>query len=142
MNNSSVVHIKHGPTSVSIEAFPELAGRLLNIAQEFDKPESDTIVGEIELFALFLEHCVEDIGVLALGVFDEFIRQFCTNGCSIHVAVQEHGLGEESARAVLRAYYSLWKFDEAKPRYRNAAVSAAPALLASSSAHLMAMFGG
>ncbi|PIA14341.1 fatty acid synthase [Coemansia reversa NRRL 1564] len=142
MATTSVVYIKHGSTSVVIKTLPELADKLRNLASKFQTPDSDILLSEIELYAQFLEHCVANDDTLALVVFDAFIQKFCVNGWSIHVAVQEYGLSNESAQAVLRAYYSLWKMDEAQSKYREAAANTPPALLGSSSVRLMAMFGG
>ncbi|KAJ2611435.1 hypothetical protein H4S08_003155, partial [Coemansia sp. RSA 1365] len=142
MATTSVAYIKHGPTSVAIETSPELAVKLHNLANNFKTLDSDILISEIELYALFLKHCVANDDALALVIFDAFIQKFCANGSSIHVAVQEYGLSNESAQAVLRAYYSLWKMDEAQSRYRNAAANTPSALLGSSSVCLMAMFGG
>ncbi|KAJ2811657.1 fatty acid synthase alpha subunit Lsd1, partial [Coemansia sp. 'formosensis'] len=102
------------------------------------------ILSAIELHAAFIQHCVESGSPeAALAVFDAFSQTYGTDTSNIHVIVQARGLDEAAARRMLKGYFSAWSIasnDSLPSSLRSAA--ATPALFATESAGLMAMFGG
>ncbi|KAJ2345467.1 fatty acid synthase alpha subunit Lsd1, partial [Coemansia sp. RSA 2673] len=98
----------------------------------------------IELHAAFIEHCV-DFGSskVALAVFGAFCQAFDTCTSDIHVIVQACGLDEAAARRVLKGYFSAWSIVSNHTGSSPTKVSTqSPALFATESCGLMAMFGG
>ncbi|KAJ2039514.1 fatty acid synthase alpha subunit Lsd1 [Coemansia sp. S3946] len=98
----------------------------------------------IELHAASIEHCV-DFGSskVALAVFGAFCQAFDTCTSDIHVIVQACGLDEAAARRVLKGYFSAWSIVSNHTGSSPTKVSTqSPALFATESCGLMAMFGG
>ncbi|KAJ2879371.1 fatty acid synthase alpha subunit Lsd1, partial [Coemansia aciculifera] len=98
----------------------------------------------IELHADFIQHCINCGGLeAALAVFDAFCRAYGIATSDIHVVVQALGLDEAAARRVLRGYFSAWPIVSNHIDSPSTKVSAStPALIATDSLGLMAMFGG
>ncbi|KAJ2354014.1 hypothetical protein GGF43_003352 [Coemansia sp. RSA 2618] len=141
MDNHVTVDITHGSVVVSIDVMPE-HGRLVGaMAKQFSPTKSDTAT-PIELHAQFLEHCMTQSQDVAQAVLGDFCRTYGIPATSIHVVVQQHGLDEAAARQVLKAYYLLWDVPAAHCYYFDPANAAQPALFASASARVTAMFGG
>ncbi|KAJ2826149.1 fatty acid synthase alpha subunit Lsd1, partial [Coemansia sp. 'formosensis'] len=98
----------------------------------------------IGLHAAFIQHCVESGSPeAALAVFDAFSQTYGTDTSDIHVIVQARGLSEAAARRVLKGYFSAWSIvsSGSSPSSLRPA-TATPALFATKSVGLMAMFGG
>ncbi|KAJ2247584.1 hypothetical protein GGH97_002064 [Coemansia sp. RSA 475] len=140
MTALTVVSIRHGSVSIDLKAMPDFADQLLELALQFEQLEFDGTPGHLELFALFLEFCVQHSNPLALLVFEALNNELRADKTNIHVAIQQQELSEERARAIIRAYYSLWDVPDARALYQAAVGH--PALLSSASTHLMALFGG
>ncbi|KAJ2208115.1 fatty acid synthase alpha subunit Lsd1 [Coemansia sp. RSA 521] len=140
MTALTVVSIRHGSVSIDLKAMPDFADQLLELALQFEQLEFDGTPGHLELFALFLEFCVQHSNPLALLVFEALNNELRADKTNIHVAIQQQELSEERARAIIRAYYSLWDVPDACALYQAAVGH--PALLSSASTHLMALFGG
>ncbi|KAJ2655625.1 hypothetical protein IW148_005963 [Coemansia sp. RSA 1199] len=126
MTTLTVVRINHGPVSIALKAESDSAYQLLELAFQFEQSEFDGTPERLELFASFLE--------FSLNV------ELRAGDINIHVAIQQQELSEERARAIIRAYYSLWDVPGARVLYQ--ATVGQPALLSSDSTHLMALFGG
>ncbi|KAJ2559455.1 fatty acid synthase alpha subunit Lsd1, partial [Coemansia sp. RSA 1822] len=140
MTTLTVVRINHGPVSIALKAESDSAYQLLELALQFEQSEFDGTPGRLELFALFLEFCVQHSEPLALLVFEALNDELRADETNIHVAIQQQKLSEERARAIICAYYSLWNVPGARVLYQAAPQQ--PALLSSDSTHLMALFGG
>ncbi|KAJ1850899.1 fatty acid synthase alpha subunit Lsd1, partial [Coemansia sp. RSA 638] len=140
MTTLTVVRINHGPVSIALKAIPDSAVQLHELALQFEQSEFDGTPGRLELFASFLEFCIQHSKPLALLVFEALNDELRAGDTNIHVAIQQQELSEERARAIIRAYYSLWNVPGARVLYQAAPQQ--PALLSSDSTHLMALFGG
>ncbi|KAJ2492835.1 fatty acid synthase alpha subunit Lsd1 [Coemansia sp. RSA 2050] len=134
-----VVCVDRGSNSIEIGVAIELADIVQALANSFSAgaavPHS-----AIELHAAFIQHCV-DFGSsdVVLAVFNSFCQTFDTATSDIHAIVQSLGLDEAAAQRVLKGYFSAWPIVNSHGTWP---IAAAPALFASDSVGLMAMFGG
>ncbi|KAJ2487623.1 fatty acid synthase alpha subunit Lsd1 [Coemansia sp. RSA 2050] len=98
------------------------------------------VLSAIELHAAFIQHCVEfGSSDAVLAVFSSFCQTFDTATSDIHAIVQSLGLNEAAARRVLKGYFSAWPIIN---NHGTWPIAATPALFASDSVGLMAIFGG
>ncbi|KAJ2739022.1 hypothetical protein GGI20_006178, partial [Coemansia sp. BCRC 34301] len=111
-----------------------------DLANTFASSASAGIASAVELHAAFIRYCVdcgspEDV----LAVFDAFCLAYGTATCDIHVVVQAQGLDETTTRRVLRDYFSAWPIVNTSATWP---IVPTPALFATESTGLMALFGG
>ncbi|KAJ2354594.1 hypothetical protein GGF43_003171 [Coemansia sp. RSA 2618] len=141
MPTDATISLVHGPLSLRILAPPENA---LLIQDAFSAFSQDSNIPDtaLELYALFLEHCIVHHQSIALLVFGAFCWTYGIPATNIHVVVQQHGLDEAAALQVLKAYYLLWDVPAARCYYFDPANAAQPALFASAGTRVTAMFGG
>ncbi|KAJ2391410.1 fatty acid synthase alpha subunit Lsd1, partial [Coemansia sp. RSA 2611] len=134
-----IVRVDRGSHSSEIGVAIELAGNVQALANSFSADATQPH-SAIELHAAFIKHCV-DFGSseVVLAVFDSFCLTYGTATSDIHVVVQTHGLDEAAARCVLKGYFSAWSIVNNHGTWPTAST---PALFASDSVGLMAMFGG
>ncbi|KAI8319679.1 hypothetical protein GQ54DRAFT_30255 [Martensiomyces pterosporus] len=131
-SKTSTLLLAHGPVSVQVPLRSKLQAQGSSLANAFVKALEDPIPA-IELQARFIEFCSSRDTDVARAVFDAFDASFCAGGSkNIHLVVQEHHLGDNQVRAVLRGYFSVWAMRKAP----------LPALFSNPAAKLMAMFGG
>ncbi|KAJ2697986.1 fatty acid synthase alpha subunit Lsd1, partial [Coemansia sp. IMI 209128] len=133
------VQLEHGllihSFSVPVTYSSSIRALAFSFSTESVEPHS-----AIELHAAFIRHCVdfgrsEDV----LAVFDSFCLTYAAATSDIHVVVWTHGLDEAAARCVLKGYFSAWSIVNNHGTWPTAST---PALFASDSVGLMAMFGG
>ncbi|KAJ2867196.1 fatty acid synthase alpha subunit Lsd1 [Coemansia aciculifera] len=138
-----VVCVNHGSNSIEIAVSVELTDMVQALADSFSADSTESL-SAIELHAAFIQHCVEfGSSEAALAVFGAFCQPYGTATSDIHVIVQAQGLDEAAARRVLKGYFSAWSIannHSSSSPLRPAAST--PALFATESAGLMAMFGG
>ncbi|KAJ2735533.1 fatty acid synthase alpha subunit Lsd1 [Coemansia sp. BCRC 34962] len=84
---------------------------------------------------LLLTPCSDTV----LAVFDSFCQTFDTATSDIHAIVQSLGLDEAAAQRVLKGYFSAWPIVN---NHGTWPIAPTPALFASDSVGMMAMFGG
>ncbi|KAJ2776985.1 hypothetical protein H4R18_005382, partial [Coemansia javaensis] len=129
--------IASGAITVDIPAPPAVYDRLCTLASTLGVSKQPA--SAIELHACFLEHCAQNDEAAAVAVLEAMCREHGIPDTNIHIVIQQHGLDEDAAQRVLRAYYRLWSVQGARHCYFAAEK---PALLASGAARPMAMFGG
>ncbi|KAJ2806144.1 hypothetical protein H4R20_001802 [Coemansia guatemalensis] len=134
------IFIRSGGLAIKVAVVPEFATQLKELADAFG--DSSAVTSHIELYARFLEHCAVHNEIATLIVLEAFCQSYGVPKSDIHVVVQQHALDENAVQLVLRAYYLLWNISDACRCYRNAEHTQLPALFASDSLHLTAMFGG
>ncbi|KAJ1822676.1 hypothetical protein LPJ60_001948, partial [Coemansia sp. RSA 2675] len=134
-----IVRVDRGSHSSEIGVAIELADNVQALANSFSADATQPH-SAIELHAAFIQHCV-DFGSseVVLAVFDSFCLTYGTATSDIHVVVWTHGLDEAAARCVLKGYFSAWSIVNNHGTWPTAST---PALFASDSVGLMAMFGG
>ncbi|KAJ2489200.1 fatty acid synthase alpha subunit Lsd1 [Coemansia sp. RSA 2050] len=137
------VAVRHG--AIAIELIPPAAheASVKELAHTFRANALETL-SAIELHASFIQHCVNSSSTeVVLAVFGTFCQAYNTATNDIHMVVQAHGLDEAAARRVLRGYFSAWPIVKSHITPSFAGLGARwPALFASDSFGLMAMFGG
>ncbi|KAJ2691389.1 fatty acid synthase alpha subunit Lsd1 [Coemansia spiralis] len=133
------VQLEHGSVALSFTVPVTHASFVRALAISFSAKSVEPH-SAIELHAAFIQHCV-DFGSsdVVLAVFDSFCLTYGTATSDIHVVVQTHGLDEAAARRVLKGYFSAWSIVNNNGTWPTAST---PALFASDSVGLMAMFGG
>ncbi|KAJ2798172.1 beta subunit of fatty acid synthetase [Coemansia guatemalensis] len=135
------VSLTHGSAVVSIVAPAELAQRLQPLVDSFSINKSSAITS-IELHTKLLEHCATRDQDAALVVLEAFCQKYDIPATDIHIVVQQQNLDEDAAQLVLRAYFLLWEVAAARRCYRSSKHTPLPALFATDSLRLTAMFGG
>ncbi|KAJ2081708.1 hypothetical protein GGI09_007585, partial [Coemansia sp. S100] len=111
---------------------------LQDLAHTFSA-DSTELSSAIELHAAFIQHCIrQGSSDAARAVFDAFCQTYGTAERDIHVIIQAHGLDKPAAQRVLRGYFSAWPAADSHPK----SAAPLPALFASDSVSLMALFGG
>ncbi|KAJ2797200.1 hypothetical protein H4R21_004416, partial [Coemansia helicoidea] len=136
-----VASVVCGGTIVKARVPRAIHERVTDLASTFDAG-GEAVPTPIELYARFMEHCVALDKTAAVAVLGAMCHEHSIPATNIHVVIQQHGLDESAAQLVLRAYYSLWGVDEARPCYDAPGDRALPALFASRETRLTAMFGG
>ncbi|KAJ2535377.1 fatty acid synthase alpha subunit Lsd1, partial [Coemansia sp. RSA 1933] len=98
---------------------------------------------DIEVFAAFLEHCVNFKSADAPTILDAFCDRYSIDSDinNIHCIIDKHGLDESGAQLVLRAFYLLWSNPALSHHYNPKSPSSA-LLSPESTANVMALFGG
>ncbi|KAJ2811416.1 fatty acid synthase alpha subunit Lsd1, partial [Coemansia furcata] len=143
MTTLEQVRLEHDPVVYSFTVTAAHASSVQALTHSFSA-DSVASLNAIELHAAFIQHCVESGSPeAALAVFDAFSQTYGTDTSDIHVIVQARGLDEAAARRVLRGYFSAWSIvsSGSSPSSLRPAAST-PALFATESVGLMAMFGG
>ncbi|KAJ2795938.1 fatty acid synthase alpha subunit Lsd1, partial [Coemansia guatemalensis] len=141
MLTARAINIVCGSTSIAPRVPASISGEVSELVESLNFDIGKDI-SSIELYALVLEHCAKHNTDAALAVLDALCNEYGVPTTNIHVIVQQHGLSEASARSVLRAYYLHWNNSAASHCYQVANMPVLPALLASDSTQLMALFGG
>ncbi|KAJ2611874.1 beta subunit of fatty acid synthetase, partial [Coemansia sp. RSA 1365] len=141
MSTTRAISIACGNTSIAIHVPAKIFDKVHNLVEPLNF-DIERNIANIELHALVLEKCAKHDTDAALAVLDAFCIEYRIPSTNIHVVVQQHGLNEDSARSVLRAYYLHWNNSAASHCYRDSDLPALSALLASDSTQLMALFGG
>ncbi|KAJ2780188.1 hypothetical protein H4R18_003582, partial [Coemansia javaensis] len=101
-----VVSIARGGTAIEVWVSPEVYKQVSHLRSTLDA--GFEAVSTIELHALFLEHCAQHDNAAAVAVLKAMCREHGIPDTDIHVVIQQHGLDEDAAQRVLRAYYRLW----------------------------------
>ncbi|KAJ2055759.1 fatty acid synthase alpha subunit Lsd1, partial [Coemansia sp. S146] len=106
--------------------------------------DSAKILSAIELDAAFIQHCVEfGSSEVVQAIFGAFCQTYGTVTSDIHVIVQTRSLDEAAARRVLKGYFSAWSIvNNQSSSSVEWPTASTPALFATESVGLMAMFGG
>ncbi|KAJ2497124.1 hypothetical protein GGH96_005347, partial [Coemansia sp. RSA 1972] len=120
MTTLTVVRIGQGSVTIALNAVPDSANQLHELALQFEQLEFDSPPGRLEIFALFLEFCVQHSEPLAFLVFEALSDELRADNTNIHVAIQQQELSEDRARAIIRAYYSMWDVPGARVLYQAA----------------------
>ncbi|KAJ2691736.1 beta subunit of fatty acid synthetase, partial [Coemansia sp. IMI 209128] len=133
------IQLEHGSVALSFTVPVTYVSSIKALAISFSA-ESAEPHSAIELHAAFIQHCVNfGSSEEVLAVFDSFCQAFGTATIDIHVTAQAQDLDEAAARRVLKGYFSAWSIVNNHGAWPTAST---PALFASDSVGLMAMFGG
>ncbi|KAJ2156004.1 fatty acid synthase alpha subunit Lsd1 [Coemansia sp. RSA 552] len=141
MSFAPAIRLTHGAAVIRLCIGQDSYGRIQELADSFAL-DGDAEITSLELYAAFVEHCDRYSHSDALVVFKSFCQEYNVPAVDMHLVVQQHGLDEEGARRILRAYYLLWDNSAAHSCYFHTDGPALPALFTPGNARLTAMFGG
>ncbi|KAJ2089784.1 beta subunit of fatty acid synthetase, partial [Coemansia sp. S100] len=137
------IQLECGSAVATFSVTSSSASSIRELAQAFNTNSTESL-NAIEIHAAFIQHCINcsEFGA-ALAVFDAFCQIYGTTTSDIHVVVQALGLDEDAVRRVLRGYFSAWPIVAhlGVPSTTRPTTST-PALFATDSLGLMALFGG
>ncbi|KAJ2110071.1 fatty acid synthase alpha subunit Lsd1, partial [Coemansia sp. RSA 922] len=141
MTTFEQVQLDHRSVVYSFAVAAILAPTVQELVYSFSIDSVESL-STIELHAAFIQHCVEFGGSeVTHAVFGTFYQALDTTTSDIHVIVQAHGLDEAAAQCMLKGYFSAWSIVNNGLSLSLRLTTSTPALFATESLGLMAMFG-
>ncbi|KAJ2524355.1 hypothetical protein GGI11_000877 [Coemansia sp. RSA 2049] len=126
------VLLKHGSAEIQLEIPSALVDKVQELVKTFKPTSSEDgdpaqpLANEIEVYASFLEHCIDsnssETAEVPAAVLDGFAKRYGidANANDIHSVIGSHSkLDESGARLVLRAFYKQWDTVECAHHYRR-----------------------
>ncbi|KAJ2459925.1 hypothetical protein GGF42_001166 [Coemansia sp. RSA 2424] len=143
MTTLTQIQLERGAVAATFDVTADQGTSIKGLARSFTADPTESL-SAIELHAAFIQHCLENGSPEdAIAVFRAFCLTYGTVTRDIHIIVQAQGLDEAAARRVLKGYFSAWSIvNNCSDTNCAWPVAPLPALFATESTELMALFGG